>query len=495
MMRFTTMSVRRIAVFTALAGTLSFGACKDDTTNSTPISTVSLKNHSTTPALVKNVMPGVEVFSLIGSDDKLAQSPAFVFGGSADGAGLLKNSDGTFTYIVNHEDNFSVSRITLDNTFKPVKGEYIVNSDAGQWRLCSATMATPEEHGFGPVYLTCGETDNESMIHAVNPTGAPNTSRILSSFGRWCSENAVPLPKVSYPGKTVVIIGDDDSRSTATGQVAMYLSNTVGDLDNGSLYALARTDNNQREMDMVKGQSYPIEFRKIDNPQSLTGAQINTLCESQLKTIGFGRVEDVDYRKGNAANGREIFFTVTGMNYSGNNADKNRTKYGRIYRLVLNENDPTKGNLEVILDGDIAGAARSATASEASFQDPDNICVTTNYVYIQEDPNGYGDETHDAYIYQYNLATKELKLVMELDHRRTATDAAKYNVGGTSKFGTWEYGAMIDVSDQLGVANTFMLCIQPHTWTGDAYKNPDGGTKRPTENQASQILILKGLPR
>ena len=29
----------------------------------------------------------------------------------------------------------------------------------------------------------------------------------------------------------------------------------------------------------------------------------------------------------------------------------------------------------------------------------------------------------------------------------------------------------------------------------DAFKNKDGGTKRPNENQGSQIVVLKGLPR
>ena len=84
---------------------------------------------------------------------------------SADGAGLLKLTDG-YALVVNHEDNFSVSRVTLDKTFKPVSGEYILNSDGGQWRLCSATLATPAEHGFGPVYLTCGESNPESRTHA-----------------------------------------------------------------------------------------------------------------------------------------------------------------------------------------------------------------------------------------------------------------------------------------------------------------------------------------
>jgi hypothetical protein len=46
------------------------------------------------------------------------------------------------------------------------------------------------------------------------------------------------------------ISGDDDS-GTYGGQVFMYVSNTVGDLTNGSLYMMKRTDDNQREEDMV----------------------------------------------------------------------------------------------------------------------------------------------------------------------------------------------------------------------------------------------------
>lgn len=471
-------SISRLLILAA-AG-LFLGSCSEETID-TP--KVELKNHSVTPALVKGLPSGVEVFSIISSDDDLSGSPSFVFGGSADGAGLLKNSDGTFTFLVNHEDNYSVSRISFDNTFKPTKGEYILNSDGGQWRLCSATLATPDEHGFGPTFLTCGESGEESMTHAVNPTGALNTSQLLTGFGRWNAENAMPLPKNAYSGKTVVIIGDDDS-GIGGGQVAMYMSNTVGDLSGGSLYALARNDGNMRERDMTVGNTYPVTFKKIDNHTTLTGKQINEVSVPALSALKLGRVEDIDYRKGGT--GRELYFTATGQAYSGANADSSRCKYGRIYRLILDASDPTKGTLEVILDGDV----RPGIADK--FQDPDNICVTTNYVYIQEDPNGYGDETHDAYIYQYNIATKAMTVVMELDHKR---GDAKYNVGGDSKFGGWEYGAMIDVSSQLGIDNTFIICIQPHSWTGDAYKNPDGGTKRPNEAQASQIILVKGLPR
>lgn len=456
-----------------------------------------LKNQSVTPAFVKGLPAGVEVFSLVGSDDKLEQSPNFVFGGSADGAGLLKNADGTFTALVNHEDNFAVSRITFDKTFKPVKGEYILNSTFGKWRLCSATLTNQAEHGFTR-FITCGESGEESQTHVIDPASAPNTSVIAEGFGKWSAENAVPLPSAAYSGKMVVIIGDDDSEVHG-GQLAAYIGNP-NDFQNGNLYILARTDNNVRERDMVAGRTYPVEFRQIPNQKTLTGRQINERS-TELKGISFGRVEDIDYRKGSAAAAREVYFNVTGQNNSGVNADYSRTKYGRVYRLIMDAADPLKGTLEVILDGD----DRNGPAK--TFQNVDNLVVTENYVYTQEDPNRYGDETHDAYIYQYNIATKEMKVVMELDHRRTAADGVKYNTAitsagmanigpdGKSRFGTWEYGAMVDISNIIGIPNTFMISVQPHTWEDVKFQGVDGGALRPNESQGSQLIIVRGLPR
>jgi hypothetical protein len=477
----------------------SLVSCNDDkNSEENPIiSPVLLKDQSVTPVLLKKQagFEKLELFSIIGSDDVLAESPNYVFGGSADGSGLLKNEDGTFTFLVNQEDNFSVSRITLDKTFKPVKGEYLLNSKGGTWRLCGATMATPAEHGFGPTYLTSGESGEESRTHALNPygdVGAAGVSKELAGLGRLSAENALPLRKTAFAGKTVVVLGDDDS-GTYGGQVFMYVSNTVGDLANGSLYMMKRTDGNQREKDMVTGKDYPVSFVKIENHTTLTGAQINAAVNT-LSAIKFGRVEDLDYRKGGDAADREIYFNVTGQNTTGTNADASRTKYGRVYKLNLDVANPLAGTLQVLLDGD------DRTGIAGKFQNPDNICVTKNYVYVEEDANGYGDETHDAYIYQYNIATKELKVVVELDHRRTAADAAKYNVVSTSvpdpsKKGVWEYGALIDVSEQLGIEDTFLLSVQPHSWTGERYKNADKGDGRPNENQASQIVLIKGLAR
>lgn len=449
---------------------------------------IELTDHSVTPALVKIYEPGVEVYSILSSDDALPGSPDYRFGGSADGAGLLENGDGSFTYIVNHEDNFSVSRVVLDGSLRPLSGEYVVTSDAGFWRLCSATLATPEEHGFGPLFITAGESGIESMIHAVDPFGPPATgfgqTELLSAFGRWNTENAVPLPKQAYRGATVVLLGDDDS-GPGGGQIAMYVG-PQGDLATGDLYVMARRDGNWRERHMTVGERHPVEFHRIENQRTSTGAQIQAQAIA-LDAIRFGRVEDLDYRRG-AHGGREIYFNVTGQAASGFNADESRSVYGRVYRLTLDPRTPTRGTLEVVLDGD----DRAGPAGQ--FQNPDNILVTRNHVYVQEDPNGYGDETHDAYLYQYDIHTGELKVVFELDHRRNDP----YYGGPGSRFGSWEYGAMLDVTDKLGGRGsdgTFILNIQPHTWRGDEYRNPDGGSRRASENQASQVVVVTGLPR
>ncbi|WP_084447004.1 PhoX family protein [Hymenobacter roseosalivarius] len=485
------------AALSALALSAALASCDPDKGNqpTIPIKTAKLANHSVTPSLVKTLagFDNLKIYSLISSDDVLPASPDFMFGGSADGAGLLRNPDGNgYTMLVNHEDNLSISRVQLDNTFKPVSGEYVLNSNGGRWRLCSATLVTPQEHGFGPVFLSAGESAVDAQTHLIQPFAPNNTQGMakgIRGLGYWSAENAVPLPKTAYPGKTVILTGEDASDATG-GQLALYLSNILGDLDGGQQYMLRRTDLNQKETDIKTGQKHAVEFALIPDHKNLTGNQMQAQVDP-LKAIKFGRVEDIDYRKGGNGNGngREIYFNVTGQDASGANADKSRTVWGRVYRLVLDEKNPLKGTLELILDGD----DRNGIAGE--FQNPDNICVTENYVYVQEDSNGYGPETHDAYIYQYAIQGGGLRKVLELDHRRTEADAAKYNAGSSlSRKGSWEYGAMLDVSDELGIPNTFTVCIQPHSWTGQKYR--DGGAKPNNGNsQASQIVVISGLPR
>jgi hypothetical protein len=268
--------------------------------------------------------------------------------------------------------------------------------------------------------------------------------------------------------------------------VALYVGGSIGDLTGGSVHVLARQDDVVRERDMVVGQEYPVVFRKVEGAAGLTGADINARSLA-LKAVQFGRVEDIDYRKG-PGGGREVYFNVTGQNNTGVNADYSRSKYGRVYRLVLDPADPTRGTLRVVLDGD----DRAGPAGK--FQNPDNILATRDYLYVTEDPNGYGDETHDARLYRYDLRSGALDVVAEMDHRR---GESRYNnvSRAQSRLGSWEFGAMLDLEHEVGIPGTFLLALQPHTWTGRRYRGADGGSLRRKEDQASQVVILTGLPR
>lgn len=472
---------------------------KDETPTPETTNPVQLKAYSTTAPLAITMpgVSGVDILPLISSEDRLAESPSFVYGAQPDGGGLIKNPDGEgYIMLNNHEIIQSVSRVYLDKTFKPVKGEYIVDAVGGTTRLCSATMATQEEHGFGPVFLTAGESGQESLVHAINPLGLVSDrqrrDRTLPALGKASMENAVPLPKGAYPGKTLIFIGEDQGYATShqsAGQLLMYMSGIVGDLQTGELYALKRTTGDQVEMNMTKGNTYDVEFVKLPDIKSKSGAEINTIVNG-LGAIRFSRVEDLDYRKGSAANNREIYFTATGQSPDKINPEPGYTMWGRVYKLVLNAGDPTRGKLSVAAEGD----SRPGT----DLINPDNLCVTENFVYIQEDGDSYYNASqHDSYIWQYNIGTGDYKPWVAPNHRRTdATWNAKFNVTNEPKFGSWEWGAMYDVSKETGIPGTFLLNIHPHTWQNAAFGNADGsGNAASANREGGQTLILKGVPR
>jgi secreted PhoX family phosphatase len=133
----------------------------------------------------------------------------------------------------------------------------------------------------------------------------------------------------------------------------MYVGQGTGNFDNGKLYVARRKNSTStRERDMVVGQTYPIEFVEITNATTRPAAEFNSESR-RLNALLFGRVEDIDYRKGSDAAARELYFCVTGQAWGGNrNANNDRTMYGRVYRLMLDANNPLEGTLEVIFDGD-----------------------------------------------------------------------------------------------------------------------------------------------
>jgi hypothetical protein len=425
---------------------------------------------------------GVSAYTLISSSDTIAGSPGFVYGGAPDGQGFLKNPDGSgYVMVTNHENTWAISRVYLDKKLNPVKGEYIVNTDGGLFRLCSGSLATPEEHGFPkPTFLSTGESNVNAMTHAIDPLAAAdpsNQTRVKPALGKFSGENAVPLPKDAYVGKTVIILGED----AGNGQVYLYVSNTVGDLDNGKLYVLRRTNQDQVEKNMTKGNTYTVEFVEVPNAKNLTGTEIENL-NGTLKSIQFARVEDLDYRKGGGANGREVYFVATGVS-----GQPDKTYWGRMYRLKMDAANPLAGTLEVVEDGDLNPGN--------DIINPDNLCVTNNYVYIQEDGDSFfPGASHNSLIWQHDIATGAKKRMLDMKNKNLG--GSRFNPNNDQRFATWEHGAMIDISDIIGEPNTFLINIHAHTWVeGDRFLNPSRAISVQSYKSGGQTLILKGVPR
>jgi secreted PhoX family phosphatase len=310
---------------------------------------------------------------------------------------------------------------------------------------------------------------------------------VKPALGKFSGENAVPLSKAAYPGKTVIILGED----SGNGQVYLYVSNTVGDLDNGKFYVLRRVDLNPIETAITWNNNYPVEFVEVPNAKNLTGAEIEAL-NADLKSIVFARVEDLDWRKGSAENNREVYFVATGVSGS-----TEKTYMGRTYQIKLDATNPLKGTLKIIADGDVSPTGANVKGTD--IINPDNLCVTENYVYIQEDGDSFFPEaTHNSLIWQYDINTGTKKVFMDMTHGEAAVKATKYNPAGTNqgKYGIWEHGAMEDISDVIGVPGTFTINIHAHTWVeGDRFLNPSKAVAVQTYKSGGQTLLLTNVPR
>lgn len=447
---------------------------------------------SKSPSLLKVTgdFVGIKIQLLLSSEDVIPNSPDFVYGSMADGSGLLKNNNGTFTLINNIEADYSIARIQLSKNLRPFYGEYILNAEAtASTAQCSGSMITPEEHGFGPLYLSGGEWGGSSKgVFLTDPfkdASLASTAEMLPAFGQWSTENAVVIGKDAYPNKTVAFIGDDHSdNDVPSGQLGMYVSNR-GDLNGGKLYGLKVTTTAvDFEMDMEEGIAYDAEFVE------LVETEISALdAEAKSKGVmGFSRLEDLDWRRGSATNQKELYMAVTGR--SKPSLQGKGTFNGRIYKVTLNDTDPTGPcKITCVLDGDKIGGKAEM------FHSPDNILVTENYAYIQEDPNGQRDTNEIGYakLYQYDLNSGAIKTVLECDQNR----AESLGYGPASS--RWEITGMIDVTDIVNTGdNTFLVMTQNHGWNpadGTSFTDPKANPDLANRKEGSMLYLIKGLGR
>lgn len=452
-----------------------------------------------------------QVDMIMSSADILPSDPSFVFGAYTDGSALYPAEDGTFALINNLEADYSIARIRVNADLQPLEGDYIVNSTATAFTAqCSGSSITVEEHGFGPLYLSGGEWGgNGKGVYKINPFRSTNDrveAERLPALGEWSTENAVVIGKDAYPTQTVVFMGDDDSQNVyPSAHFGMYVG-TRGDLYGGKLYVLRGKDTTETvgggglkfEKGMAQDIEYDVEWVEV------TERTLEELNQEAIDSvaIGFQRIEDIDWQRGSAANNRNVYFNTTGRIRSDNPDLANRgSSFGRVYKLELDPNDPTAdAKITLVVDGDLEGGKGDGMHS------PDNIVVTENYAYIQEDPNGYASENIDiqgyAKLWQYNIMTGDFTEVMECNQ----TVAAGLGIGNVDDY--WEITGMIDVTDVLGSSEPVFICgAQVHGWSYDSnnpatfredgakFVDPTAIDEAAASLEGSVIFKITGLPR
>ncbi len=450
------------------------------------------------------------------------------FEGIPDGLGIMPVGNGKrfidifvafeqsrvpFSGFADHEDS-SVQRARLDlKTGLIVELEEMLPASAGYIRFCSAFMAGPAE-GFNDYTFFVNEESNDVL--AVTP-GAPNADPAIAPYrqaglsvwldaatgayktipgmGRHNHENTVVVPG---GWDDIVAVSGDDTFSAPSSQLYMYLADSPGALkqDKGELWAFQVTateagsvapsdpfNDANDYLDIPVGETWAGQFIPVPDgiargtesypPTSTNAPQASLEAWSNANNVfQFVRVEDIAYDPDDT---RTIYFadtgtdrlhesTTTGRLFRGA-AGTGTTSYGRIFKMVLNADDPTVVDEFTIL-------ADSNPTTEL-FRNPDNLAVGHDSIMVQEDASSSND------IWRYAFGGSWTK------------------VAGTTAYSTSaETSGIVDASAWLG-AGWWVFDVQGHatqqSFGTGSYTVPITGTVisgYTIRREAGQLLLL-----
>ena len=430
--------------------------------------------------------------------------------GVPDGLGAFDNGNGTFTLLVNHELNNTmgitrlhgskgafiskwiikksdlsvisgedlIKKINLWNPMSACYVEYCSTKPsqlAAFNRFCSADLPPisafyDSASGLGTkerIFLNGEEAGSEGRAFAHIVTGVhAGTSYELPWMGKFSFENVVA--NLASGSKTVVAAMDD----ATPGQVYFYVGvkkNTGSEIEKaglckGKLYSIAVPGLIKETSESIPAAGTAFIMKELGVVPNLTGADLQTNSDSAGITQ-FLRPEDGAW---DPSNPTDFYFNTT--NSYGNPS--------RLWKLhFANLNDITLGGtITAVLDG---------TEGQQML---DNMAIDNNgHILLQED---VGNNAHLGKIWQYNIATDELKTVAVHDSSRFVAGAANFLTQDEESSG------IIDVQHILG-QGMFLLTCQAH-YAADAevveggqllaFYNPAYTNKPPTVTITNPVV-------
>lgn len=222
--------------------------------------------------------------------------------------------------------------------------------------------------------------------------------------------------------------------------------------------------------------------------------------------FNFIRVEDIAYDK-RPRMGNVVYIVDSGRGFTpapppappspafGNGLSTN----GRVWKMVLDPNDPTRvSSMSILIEGD-----DHAVKDPNEIHQPDNIESTVNGLYLTEDPGSsqqfpFGSTDARATtgrVWRYDLATNTSAVAFRVDQSAdegpTDLDAA-----ARGNLGAWEASGVVDASAAFG-PGAFLVTVQAHSlWVDKAPgdDNDGNGTADFTYKREGGQLLLVRVP-
>jgi hypothetical protein len=436
----------------------------------------------------------------------------YMFESIPDGIAFTTNGKGTVDVFVNHETstvpfpydpttgigfndftNAMVSELRLHQKSGGVlRGRFAIPSEANFQRFCSSFLATAE-HGFDrellftneeatdfvyrtgqawPVVAGDPRAEQAGLVVAYDPKA--DEYRGIYGMGRHNHENAVAIPGYGHP---VVLSGDDTFTSNpAQSQLYSYIAADADAVwnDEGDLYGLVLDNaaiNDYYDFPVGSTMAASGTFKKIARADAIGDQTRLETASDALNVFQFVRVEDIAYDR---TDENVVYVADSGRGSASTSGNAFASTNGRIWKLVLDPNDPTKVlSLSILIEGDDA-----PLKAPGEIHQPDNLETTVKSLFVTEDP-GSGQQypfgstdpnATTARIWQYGLAAGTptrvvAKVNQSADEGPTDEDA----VMTRGNLGAWESSGIIDVSSVFG-PGAFLVDVQAGTLVIDEEK-------------------------
>jgi hypothetical protein len=460
----------------------------------------------------------------------------------------------------NDFDNAQVSRLSLSEAGGVLRGSYAIASAAGFQRLCSNYLATEREGFERPLLFTNEEAidwikrEGKAWPATVGDAAARQAGVVVAydprngqhrpiwGMGRFNHENSVAIPGF----EDLVTLSTDDTfvSNPAQSQLYSYIARKRGDVwnDKGDLYAFV-SDNPAVDdyYDFPIGSTMSVSGRFVKVPKDIAtgrnpdgtdllaadkgyppppddgtwqrnpfvpqpgpgvdGPQWVLEHWGDLNNVfQFVRLEDMAYDKRRGMS-NVVYIADTGRGATSAGGNPFISSNGRVWKLVLDRNDPTRvTSLSVLIEGDDA-----PVKTLAEIHQPDNLESTRSSLLLQEDPgssqqfpfDSTDPATTTARIWRYDLASGELEVVAKVDQSADEGPTDVDGMPGVSapgNLGAWESSGIVDASEVFG-RGSFLVTVQAHTlWvektTGEDNFEP-AGADFTFKREGGQLVLLR----